>query len=182
MKTYLVLYYSKTGNSKFIADKLSHELACDSKEITPMFNSLLILFLLSLLRINIPTNIVIEDISKYDEIIIIGPIWGGLLISPLRTVLNKSLKASKNIYFSVTCETKEEDKDSKYGYSQVLKKARDLGGKFIKNTEAFPTSLVNFGNKQWSPKLSEKIKINEDNYSGVLKLRVENFANKIKST
>lgn len=36
MKTYLLLFYSKTGNCKFIADKLSHKLACDSKEITPV--------------------------------------------------------------------------------------------------------------------------------------------------
>jgi flavodoxin len=182
MKTYLLLFYSKTGNSKFIADKLSHELMCDSKEIAPMFNNVLILYLLTLLKINIPTNISNEDIRKYDEIIIIGPIWGGLLISPLRTVINKSLKASKSIHFSVTCETKEEDKNSKYGYSQVLKKANDLGGKFFKNAAAFSTALVNFGNKSWTPKLSEKIKITEENYSEILKLRVEDFAKKIKST
>lgn len=177
-----MVFYSKTGNSKFIADKLSHELVCDSKEITPMFNSVLILYLLSLLRINIPTNISNEDIRKYDEIIIIGPIWGGLLISPLRTVINKSIKASKCIHFSVTCETKEEDKNSKNGYSQVIKKASDLGGSFFKNAAAFSTSLVNFGNKSWTYKLSEKIKMTEENYSEILKLRVDDFAKKIKST
>lgn len=182
MKTYLLVYYSKTGNSKFIADRLSLQLVCDSKEITPMFNNVFILFLLSLLKINIPTNISIEDIRKYDEIIIIGPIWAGLLISPLRTVIFKCIKAFKNISLAVTCETREEDNNSQYGYSQVIKKASDLGGKFIKNTAAFSTSLVNFGNKSWTPKISEKIRITEKNYSDILKLRVEDFANKIKLT
>lgn len=182
MKTYLLVFYSNTGNSKFIADKLSNELVCDSKEIIPMFKNPIILFLLSLLSINIPTNISKENIRKYDEIIIIGPIWAGLLISPLRTFIKKSIKASKNIHFSVTCETKEEDKNSKYGYIQVLTKASNLGGKFFKNTAAFSTSLANTENKSLTTKLDEKIKLTEENYSEILKLRVKDFAKKIKST
>lgn len=182
MKNCIILYYSKTGNSKFIAEKLLLELGCDSKKITPIIDSVFILYFLSLIRISIPTNISIKDFHNYDEIVIIGPIWGGLLISPLRTVLNKSRRASKKIHFAVTCETKDEDKNTKYGYSQVLKKARDLGGKYVLNAEAFSTSLVNFSNKSWRPKLSEKIKITEENFNGVLKSRVENFAIKIKST
>ena len=182
MKSYLVLYYSKTGNSKFIAEKLSHQLACDLKRITPLFDKILMLYFLSLLKISVPTNISAMDIRKYDEIIILGPVWGGLLISPLRTVLNKSIKTSKNIHFAVTCETSDADKNSKYGYSQVLKKAANLGGECIKNTEAFPTSLVNFGQNSSGPKLAKKIKITAENYNDVLKARVENFAIRIKST
>jgi len=181
MKKYLVLYYSKTGNSKFIAENLSHELACDSKKITPIIDSFFMLYILSLLNINIPTNIAAMDIREYDEIIIIGPIWGGQLISPLRTVLNKCIKASKNIHFAVTCETKEEDRNNKYGYAQVLKKASDMSNQYVKNATAFSTSLVNFGDKSWSPKLSEKIKLTEENFNSVLKSRVEDFAMRIKS-
>jgi len=181
MKNYLVLYYSKTGNSKFIAEKLSQVLTCDAKMITPIIDNVFILYTLSLLNINIPTNIAAMDIREHDEIIIIGPIWGGQLISPLRTVLNKCIKASKNIHFAVTCETKEEDGDNKYGYAQVLKKASDLSNKYVKNVAAFSTSLVNFGDKSWSPKLSEKIKITEENFNSVLKSRVADFVKKIKS-
>jgi flavodoxin len=181
MKNYLVLYYSKTGNSKFIAEKLSKELWCPSKKITPMIDNIALLFLLSLLRINIPTNITDEDIQEYDEVILLGPIWGGLVVSPLRTIIKKCARASKNIHFAVTCETKDEDKDKKYGSSQVLKKASDLGGKYVKNTAAFSTSLVYSDNPSWSPKLSEKIKLTEDNYKGVLMSRVQNYASKIKA-
>ena len=182
MKNYLVLYYSKTGNSQFIAEKLAKELWCPSKKITPIIDNIALLFLLSLLRINIPTNISDQDIQEYDEVILIGPIWGGLLVSPLRTVIKKCVRASKNIHFAVTCETKEEDKDKKYGSSQVLKKASDLGGKYVKNTEAFSTALINADNPSWSPKLSEKIKMTEDNYKGVLVSRVHDYASKIKAT
>lgn len=182
MKKYLILYYSKTGNSKFIAEKLSHELSCDLKKIVPIIDSVLLMFLLSLLRVKIPTNVSRKEIENYDEVIILGPIWGGLLISPLRNTLMKCIKASKNIHFAVTCETKDEEKNSKYGYAHVLKEAESLGNKFIRTTEAFSTSLVNLVHKSWSPKPSEKIKITEDNFNGVLKSRVENFAIKIKSS
>lgn len=179
MKNYLVLYYSKTGNSEFIAQELSQKLACDSKRIIPVIDNVLILFLLSLVRINIPTNISVDDILSYDEVIVIGPVWGGQLISPLRTALNKSVKAFKDIHFAVTCETKDEERNNKYGYGQVLKKARDLGGKYLKNTDAFSMSLVNSVHKSKSPKLPEKIKLTEENFSEVLKSRVENFIVKI---
>jgi len=179
MKKYLILFYSKTGNSKFIAEKLSIALDGDLKEIKPVINNLLVLFLFSLIKIGIPTNISKEDFENYDEIILVGPVWGGLLISPLRNTIKKCIKASMNIHFAVTCETKEEEKDNKYGYTKVLREAEGLGGKFIQNTAAFSTSLVNMDNKKWSPKLSEKIKITEDNFNGVLKSRISDFESRI---
>lgn len=179
MKKYLILFYSKTGNSKFIAEKLSIALDSDLKEIKPVINSLLVLFLLSLIKIGIPTNISKEDFENYDEIILVGPVWGGLLISPLRNTIKKCVKASRNMHFAVTCETKEEEKDNKYGYTKVLTKAKNLGGKFVQTTDAFSTSLVNINNKKWSPKLSEKIKITEENFNDLLKSRISYFESRI---
>jgi flavodoxin len=181
MRKYLILYYSKTGNSKFIAEKLSEALACNLQRVIPIIDSLVVLFLLSLMRISIPTNISKKEIEDYSEIIIIGPVWGGLLISPLRNTLKKCTKASKNIYFAITCETKDEEKNNKYGYARVLREAEGLGGKFVRAVEAFSTSLVNLDNKAWSPKPSEKIKITEENFKGVLKSRLSDFTMKIKS-
>jgi flavodoxin len=179
MKKYLVLYYSKTGNSQFIAAKLAAELGCNAHRITPMFDHIFFLYLLSLLRINIPINITKNLFREYDEAILVGPIWGGQLISPLRTALKRCTNASKKLHFAVTCETKDEDKDTKYGYAQVLKKAAVLGGTLFGNSEAFSTYLVSPG-KLWSPKPGEKIKITADNYDGPLRLRVEGFAKMIK--
>lgn len=178
----MILYYSKTGNSKFIAEKLSRELACDSKKIAPMIDNLGILFLLSLMRIGIPTNISKKEIEGYSDVIILGPVWGGRLISPLKNVLKKCIKASRNIHFAVTCETKDEEKNNKYGPERVLRAAEALGGKFVITTEAFSTSLANLENNAWSPKLSEKIKITEENFNGALKSRLNDFAIKIKSS
>lgn len=179
MEKYVILYYSKTGNSKFLAEKLSEELGCISKRIQPIINSLPILFLISFMKISLPINISKKEIENYSDVIIIGPIWGGLLIAPLRSVIKKCIQTSKHIHFAVTCETKDEEKENKYGYAQVMKEVGDLGGKLVLNTEAFPTALANTENKAWSPKLSEKIKIREANFNEALKQRLSNFAKKI---
>ncbi len=178
MKKYLVLYYSKTGNSKFLAEKLSTELGCDLIRITPWTNNIMLLILISSLKTGIATNIKMEDLKEYDEVIIFGPIWGGLLIAPLRNVLNKCYRVSKNIHFVLTCETSDEEKNLKYGYTKVLKEAESIGGEFIQSTNAFSTTLVKNSDKSWSPRRSEKIKITEENYGGELKSRFENFVSK----
>lgn len=67
----------------------------------------------------------------------------------------------------------------KYGYAKVLREG--LGEKLVIITEAFSTSFINLDNKAWSPKLSEKIKITEANFNGILKSRLSDFAIKIKS-
>jgi flavodoxin len=180
MKKLLVLYYSQSGNSKFIAEKISQELGCDLKKITPIVNNVAWLFILSMLKVSVPIDVSTKEIEKYDEIIIIGPIWGGIVISPLRTMLKKTIKCQKIIHFAVSCETKDENKNDRYGYAQVLKDAEDMGGGLIKNTEAFSASLVEIDNKPRIQKLTEKIKITEDNYGSALKSKVVNFAKKIK--
>ncbi len=180
MKNYVVLYYSKTGNSKFIAEKFALGLACDSKRIRPWMDNTLILLLLSMLKINIPTNIRMGDIRQYENIIIIGPVWAGQLVSPLKTVLKLSIRALKKTFFAVTCETKPAEKNTKYGYDQVLKKARDLSAKYVINTQAFSCSLVNVDKQSSSIKASGKIKITPTNYSDELKELVRNFISKVK--
>jgi len=120
MKKYLVLYYSKTGNSKFFAEKTAQKLGADIEIIKPVVNGTLLLVMFSMLKWGIKTNVSTKKLDEYDEVIIWGPIWAGALIAPLRNVIKKCVKASKNIHFAVTCETSEEDKDRNYGYTNVL--------------------------------------------------------------
>ncbi|MBK7971725.1 MAG: flavodoxin family protein [Bacteroidetes bacterium] len=64
MKKYLILYYSKTGNCKFVAEKLSREFTCDIEMINPGINNTGILFLLSLMNISVPVNTSISTIGS----------------------------------------------------------------------------------------------------------------------
>ncbi len=180
MKIYKVLYYSYTGNSGFIAEKIAAKLNCTTQQIIPTVNNVFLLFLLSLLKMGIPINLRPEDISEADEIILIGPIWGGQLIAPLRTAIKLCVKASRKLHFAVSCETKDEEKDAKYGYAQVLRKAMELGAGYVQQMEAFSSNLANKDGKAWSAKPGEKIKISAENYEGDLRRRVEGFVGKIK--
>jgi len=56
-KKYLVLYYSKTGNSKFFAEKTAQKLGADIESIEPVVNSTLLLVMFSMLKWGIGTNI-----------------------------------------------------------------------------------------------------------------------------
>jgi flavodoxin len=179
MKKYIILCYSKTGNSRFIAEKLSRELSCDLELVSPNLNYTGLLFLISLLKIPIPTNISTNKIKEYEEIIVIGPIWGGLLIAPLRTLLKKCFNLSKPVHFAVTCETNEDEKDNEYGYNQVLKLTRELGGEFVKTTAAFSTSLIKGYEGKIKTDIMVKAKITEDNFSDELRERLHSFKNNI---
>jgi len=180
MKKHVVLFYSKTGNSKFLAEQIAQELGCDIREITCSFNSIGMLFLISWLKWGVRINISARDLANYEEVVILGPIWGGTLIAPLRSIINQCRKASKVMHFAVSCETSEAEKDDKYGYERVLEKARALGGSLVKTTAAFSTTLVEGGDVK-TIKLEEKIKITADNYKGEIKARVENFIQRITS-
>lgn len=173
MKKYLVLYYSKTGNSRFIAEAAASTLGCDLKEIAPAIDKVFVLYLLSLLRITVPIGVKRTDLVQYEQVIIVGPIWGGLLISPLRSILKKCVKTSKLIHFAVSCETPEEEKDSKYGFAQVLREAESLGGTLVKTKSAFSMALV----KAEKPHnvLAEKIKLTEEHFQGDIKSRFDDF-------
>lgn len=177
MKKYLVLYYSKTGNSKFLAEQAADVLDCDIKEIIPAINNLLVLYLLSFLKVAIPIGIKEKDLAPYEEVIILGPIWGGLLISPLRKILKECVKASKVIHFAVSCETPEEEKNSKYGFAQVLKESKEMGGGLVKTTSAFSMALVKGDQPQHV--LAEKVKITEANFKGTLRTRFDDFVARI---
>ena len=179
MKKYIILCYSKTGNSRFIAEKLAKELRCDLELVRPNLNYTGLLFLISLLKIPILTNISTNKIKEYEEIIVIGPIWGGLLIAPLRTLLKKCFKLSKPVHFAVTCESTEEGKDNKYGYNQVLNSTKDLGGQLVKTTAAFSTSLTKGHDRKIKKGTTVKAKITEENFGVELKERLDDFKNRI---
>jgi len=179
MKPYLILYFSKTGNSKFMAHKLASELACDIEPIQPRIQNLVILLLLSWMKLGIPVKGSSSRLQQYREIIIFGPIWAGLLIAPLRTIIKQCMHTAKPIHFALTCESKESDKDGKYGYNHVLAQAHALGGKHIKSTEAFSTSWVTDFKEGFQMKISNKIKFSDDNFSAALQAKLHAFAERI---
>lgn len=91
MKT-LVVYATRTGTGKIIADRIGNALRADVEQIADKVNRKGVLgFLLSGFQASAkrcsPIGPVAHDPAGYDLTILIGPVWAGSLSSPIRTFL-----------------------------------------------------------------------------------------------
>lgn len=96
MKT-LVVYYSRTGNTKMIAETISESLDCDIEEIVDKEKRGGILgYLKSGYEASRNKLSIIEDpkhdLSKYDLLIVGTPIWAGKMSVPIRTYLHQNME------------------------------------------------------------------------------------------
>ena len=126
MKKTIVLYYSKTGNNQFVAKKLAKEIQADLEQIETKTKSFFSLILLTWFKKGakiIPLDI---DLTTYDRVILLGPIWMGNLISPLRGFVKRYGKDIQDFVFITVCGGGDEDKDSKYGFENVFNEMRKL--------------------------------------------------------
>jgi len=140
-RRYLVLYFSQTGNSRFLANRIGRALDAEIRELRPVVGSTPLLYMLTLMRFPVRTGLSDGDMSGFDEVVICGPIWGGLLIAPLRAAIRQAARLSRPIHFATCCGSGDHDRDGRWGYAKVLRAATAAGGPYAKTTEAFPTGL-----------------------------------------
>ena len=144
----LILYYSRTGNTKMCCEALQKELGADLLEIKDLKNraggwgfftgALGSMF-------NVHTNIdpLNPDLSSYKNIIIASPIWTGTLSTAIRTLIDKNRFDNKQVVMFTTTNAAEKEKyieKSKaraanngaqvVGYYQVVVK-REVDGKKV---------------------------------------------------
>ena len=144
----LILYYSRTGNTKMCCEALQKELGADLIEIKDLKNrdggwgfftgALGSMF-------NVHTNIdpLNPDLSPYKNIIIASPIWTGTLSTAIRTLIDKNRFDNKQVVMFTTTNAAEKEKyieKSKaraanngaqvVGYYQVVVK-REVDGKKV---------------------------------------------------
>lgn len=92
MKT-LVVYYSRTGNTKKIAQDIIARLNAASEALVPQKNvsgffGLMGLVRDAILKKSMPIGPVKENPAEYDLVILGTPVWGGTVASPVITYLN----------------------------------------------------------------------------------------------
>ena len=106
MKT-LVAFYSRTGNTALLADKISKLLGADSDRIISKdsYDGWLGYWRGAFHSLN-NTRVVIEDAklppAQYDLVIVGGPVWGARIASPVRTYLRQHGSEFKSAAFFVT--------------------------------------------------------------------------------
>ena len=104
----LVIYYSYTGNTKLIANKIQEKLNCDILELTPKipFSTNYDEVVKEYQSNNVNKNIEINDIDinldNYDELIIGTPVWWYTMCPVISTFLKKYNLNNKDIYVFAT--------------------------------------------------------------------------------
>jgi flavodoxin len=160
-KKKIVYYYSKTGNNKFIANKIAKELNCEIEEIQPRIN----LKLINLSGIK-PLKSNPED---YDLVILCGPIWMGKLIYPLTSFIDKHSNSLNQMVFISCCGSSYEQKDDKFGHNKVFATVQDkLHDKCI-HYEAFPIPLIIDEEKRRDGKFIMETRLSDNNFDGEIK-------------
>jgi flavodoxin len=106
MKT-LTVYYSRSGNTRKLAEAISKAVGGDLEEITePRERGGLIGWLRSgreaTGEMTASINPVKNDTASYDLLIVGTPIWGGKLSSPVRAYLTKIAGKAKRVAYFVT--------------------------------------------------------------------------------
>lgn len=170
---YLVAYYSRTGNNRFVAEKLAADLHADLEEIKPMVNA----FLLNLFGLTLGIKKMAKNIQDYDAVILCGPIWMGQLVAPLRDFIKKNQKMMKKLYFVTCCGGGEAEKDSQFGYEGVFKKIASIAGSTFAGGTALSINWLLPDQKEATPESVMEIKLDEHNFQGRIKEAYTQFIN-----
>ncbi len=112
---YLVVYYSRTGNSKFVAEKISAELNADVEEVVDLKSRRGWLgFLRAGYDATVGKDTKIEKTQKlpndYDVVVVGTPVWNSRLTPAIRTYLKENDLAGKNVAVFSTNEGRGNEK------------------------------------------------------------------------
>lgn len=176
MKKYLVVYYSKSGNNRYLATRISKELNCDTEELKPRVNVFFFLMLSTITKISFGNRVIKHKLTDYDNIILCGPIWMGSVITPLRDFLVKHTNSIKALHFVTCCGGGDDMKDNKFGYGTVFPKVEKIIEDSPASTTAFPVSLVSDDDKDDIM----GIKLTDENFKGEIKIRLDKFIQGMK--
>lgn len=177
MKKHLVVYYSKSGNNRYLAEKISRELKCEIVEIQPRINVFFFLILSLLTKISMGNRLLGHSLNEYESIILCGPIWMGSVIPPLRDFINKNKNNIKLLHFVTCCGSTDSGKEDKFGYATVFPKVKNMiGDDRCGIYEAFPVDLIIHGDNNED---IMKARISDDNFTGELHERFDRFIKNI---
>ena len=175
MKDTLVVYFSKTGNNNYLAHKIAKDLKTDIERIIPRINLFFPQLMASFSRIGFGNKKLKKSPGTYDKVILVGPIWMGKLIAPLFNFLKKNINQINKLYFVSCCGSTDEIKDEKFGYGRVFDKIREIAGKKLILTQAFPIVMVVPEDKKNDDQYIMNARLNDDNFVGKIKERYDHF-------
>ncbi|MBN1618017.1 hypothetical protein JW887_01580 [Candidatus Dojkabacteria bacterium] len=179
MKKILVCYYSKSGNNKYLANKIAKDLKCDVEEINPVPKGLIPLLLMSFFKLGAGIRSMNHNPADYDLVILCSPIWTGQLISPVIGFIKKFKNDIKKLAFITMCGGGDEDKDTEYGYKSVFNRVKNLVGDKLVLTKALSIKLLEKNGKKFTDEELMKLKITDGIFKGEIKKRYDDVIKEI---
>jgi flavodoxin len=102
----LVFYYSRTGNTKFVAEKIAEKLNADLCEIVDKKNRhgrfIILTGGYAAIREKLTDIEQTKTVDNYDLVIVGSPVWAGKFTPAIRTFLVKNDLSEKQVAFFVT--------------------------------------------------------------------------------
>ncbi|MFC2129260.1 flavodoxin domain-containing protein [Bacteroidota bacterium] len=174
----IVVYYSRKGSNKYLAEKIASELSCDIEALRPRLN----VFMFYLMNIHMGIRPLRNKVEEYDHVIMCGPIWMGKFIPPLRSFVRKYSSKIKKLIFVTCCGSTYDKKDEKFGHGLVFKEVEGiLDGKCIL-CQAFPIGLVMPEDQKEDTDAFMKTHLNDENFKGEIQEIYDKFIGTVKET
>jgi flavodoxin len=177
MNKTIVVYYSRKGSNKYLAEKISKQLECDLEAIRPWLN----VFLLFLMNIHLGIRPLKHNIKEYDRVILCGPIWMGKFIPPLRSFVTKYSYCINKLIFVTCCGSTYTKKDEKFGHGLVFNEVENILKDKCVFCQAFPIGLVMPQGKKEDSDALMKTHLNDKNFKGEIVEKFEDFIQRIQS-
>ena len=129
----LILYYSRTGNTKLCCEALQKELGADMIEIKDLKNrsggwGFFTGAVGSMFDVHTDIDPVKPDLSLYKNIIIASPIWTGTLSTAIRTLIDKNQFGGKKVLLFTTTNAAEKEKYIEKGKARVAQRGAQVAG------------------------------------------------------
>ena len=177
MNKTIVVYYSRKGSNKYLAEKISKSLSCEIEAIRPRLN----VFLLFLINIHLGIWPLKHNVKEYDRVILCGPIWMGKFIPPLRSFVKKYSDSITKLIFVSCCGSTYAKKDEKFGHGLVFNEVADILKDKCVFCQAFPIGLVMPDDKKEDTDAFMKTHLNDENFKGEIVEKFENFMLKVST-
>ena len=122
-----------------------------------------------------------HDPIEFDRLILVGPIWTGQLIAPIRAAIRKYKDEVDAIYFITCCGSRDIDKDDKYGYNTVFQKAQEVADGRLTACHALPVSLVLPEDMREDNDAIMNARLCDENFRGEILKRFEAFLDEVET-
>ena len=177
----LVLFYSKTGSNRYLAERAAKALDARIEELHPSMNIYPFLLLGTAMGFGAGTKKLTVDPGDYHRVVVAAPLWMGKFALPVQSFVRKYAGKLNEISFITCCGSTEEKKNDRFGYEKAFSHMRKLAGDKAVHFEAFPIGLVIPPELQDDSDAFMRTRLSDGNFTGEILDRFTAFVDRIKN-